>query len=382
MLLVGRRKTETWVHSFSVGDETRKYKGFTIYRITSIVFPRSHPEGLTRVTLWKRFSEVKKLYKELVRRHRERHLSGTVPTLAEHSYFKRFDPSVIEERKRYILQLLEFAGQEPLLYRSHAFLSFFTRGIVPEKEGQEASVHEPTDDDDEGEAVKKNRANNGGGNIETIRKQLGIGHSDELSLIDPSRDGQEGGTGTDDSCTSGGEEDSVDGHVNIRRSTGNNGAAKPDALPLACSGSLNDSMISETASSNTSEPERQQQPVRDTMASLVDEPPVDYLVAAAMIFSKAVEAEANGEYQRAFEQYKAGIDRLLSGAKDDANVTRRKIAKEKSCKYVAKAEEIYERFLEQTGGPNREEQLMMSPLTYDDPSSPIQLLERPLNYLS
>lgn len=37
MLLGGRRKTETWVHSFSVGSETRKYKGFTIYRITSIV---------------------------------------------------------------------------------------------------------------------------------------------------------------------------------------------------------------------------------------------------------------------------------------------------------------------------------------------------------
>uniref|UniRef100_A0A182YJS9 Protein kinase domain-containing protein n=1 Tax=Anopheles stephensi TaxID=30069 RepID=A0A182YJS9_ANOST len=382
MLLVGRRKTETWVHSFSVGDETRKYKGFTIYRITSIVFPRSHPEGLTRVTLWKRFSEVKKLYKELARRHRERHLPGTVPALAEHSYFKRFDPAVIEERKRYILQLLEFAGQEPLLYRSHAFLSFFTRGIVPEKEGSEACVLEPTDD--EGEPVKQ-KSPNGGGNIETIRKQLGIGHSDELSLIDPSRDGQDGGTGTDGSCTSGGEEadegDTIDGNVIIGRHIGANLAP----LPLASAGgSLNDSMISETASSTTSEPERQQQqPVGETMSTVVDvEPAMDYLVAAAMIFSKAVEAEANGDYQRAFEQYKAGIDRLLSGAKDDANVTRRKIAKEKSCKYVAKAEEIYERFLEQSVGSNPDEQLTMGPLTYDDPSSPIQLLERPLNYLS
>ncbi|XP_053667642.1 ribosomal protein S6 kinase delta-1 [Anopheles marshallii] len=369
MLLVGRRKTETWVHSFSVGNETRKYKGFTIYRITSIVFPRSHPEGLTRVTLWKRFSEVKKLYKELVRRHRERHLGGTVPVLAEHSYFKRFDPAVIEERKRYILQLLEFAGQEPLLYRSHAFLNFFTRGIVPEKDSQEENVHECADC-----AEKKNGTSNGRGNIETIRKHLGIGHSDELSLVDPSRDGQEG-PGTDGSCTSGGEEaDEDDTNDAIRDS--DSGTMLPP-LPLASSGSLMDSMISETASSIS---ETEQRPAaRENMTT--EEPPVDYLVAAAMIFSKAVEAEANGEYQRAFEQYKAGIDRLLSGAKDDANITRRKIAKEKSCKYVVKAEEIYERFLEETVGSHPDEQ-MMGPLAYDDPSSPIQLLERPLNYLS
>uniref|UniRef100_A0A182MUK5 Ribosomal protein S6 kinase delta-1 n=1 Tax=Anopheles culicifacies TaxID=139723 RepID=A0A182MUK5_9DIPT len=370
MLLVGRRKTETWVHSFSVGSETRKYKGFTIYRITSIVFPRSHPEGLTRVTLWKRFSEVKKLYKELVRRHRERHLAGTVPVLAEHSYFKRFDPAVIEERKQYILQLLEFAGQEPLLYRSHAFLNFFTRGIVPEKDSLGEDAEECADSTD-----NKNGTSNGHSNIETIRKQLGIGHTDELSLIDPSRDGQEGETATDGSCTSGGEEadeaDAVDGN-SVR-----DGSIPPQSL--ANSGSLIDSMISETPSS-ASEPEQQREPVREMLTT--EEPPVDYLVAAAMIFSKAVEAEANGEYQRAFEQYKVGIDRLLSGAKDDSNATRRKIAKEKSCKYVAKAEEIYDRFLEQTAGSHPDDQQLMGPLAYDDPSSPIQLLERPLNYLS
>uniref|UniRef100_A0A182JQQ9 Ribosomal protein S6 kinase delta-1 n=1 Tax=Anopheles christyi TaxID=43041 RepID=A0A182JQQ9_9DIPT len=383
MLLVGRRKTETWVHSFSVGSETRKYKGFTIYRITSIVFPRSHPEGLTRVTLWKRFSEVKKLYKELVRRHRERHLPGTVPTLADHSYFKRFDAAVIEERKRYILDLLEFAGQEPLLYRSHAFQNFFTRGIaLPEKETREEGSEESTEE----RGVKQPRAcGNGGGNIETIRKQLGIGQQDELSLIDPSRDqdGQDR-TDTDGSCTSGGEEveemDAIDGRHAFRDDQ--SGTLLPSA---PCSGSLIDSMISETGSS-LSEPEPSMETARAETMTTEDLPPaVDYLVAAAMVFSKAVEAEANGDYQRAFEQYKAGIDRLLSGAKDDSNVTRRKIAKEKSCKYVAKAEEIYERFLEQqqqlSSGSFVDERLM-GPLTYDDPSSPIQLLERPLNYLS
>uniref|UniRef100_A0A182N5Y7 Ribosomal protein S6 kinase delta-1 n=1 Tax=Anopheles dirus TaxID=7168 RepID=A0A182N5Y7_9DIPT len=376
MLLGGRRKTETWVHSFSVGSETRKYKGFTIYHITSIVFPRSHPEGLTRVTLWKRFSEVKKLYKELVRRHRERHLPGAVPPLTDHSFFKRFDPAVIEERKLYIQQLLEFAGQEPLLYRSHAFLNFFTRGIVPDREDQK-------DDNGDGSvSEKEDDRSNGGGNIETIRKQLGIGHQDELSLIDPTRDDglTQHRTKSDGSSTSGGEEaDEIDGpHERI--------AQGDEAAPTtkhASSGSLIDSMISETGSSSISEPESA------TMAEplpLIQ--PVDYLVAAGMVFSKAVEAEANGEYGRALEQYRAGIDRLLSGAKDDSNESRRKIANEKSCKYNAKLEEMYDRLVEQDDGDGpggREDdrrRTTMGPLTYDEPSSPIQLLERPLNYLS
>uniref|UniRef100_A0A182PC35 Ribosomal protein S6 kinase delta-1 n=1 Tax=Anopheles epiroticus TaxID=199890 RepID=A0A182PC35_9DIPT len=370
MLLVGRRKAETWVHSFSVGNETRKYKGFTIYRITSIVFPRSHPEGLTRVTLWKRFSEVKKLYKELVRRHRERHLPGAVPSLADPSYFNRFDPVVIEERKRYILKLLEFAGQEPLLYRSHAFLNFFTRGIVVPEGHSEEEVSEVGV-----LSGKQNGKSDGGGNIEAIRKQLGIGQQDELSLIDPTRDqvdGQGNGTSTDGSCTSGGEDvDEVD-------TTDGVGASVTPVAP--CSGSLTDSMISDTVSYLS-----EQSTAICTGGTMPTEelPPVDYLVAAGMVFSKAVEAEANGDYQRAFEQYKAGIDRLLSGAKDDTNATRRKIAKEKSCKYVAKAEEIYDRFLEQQSmDSNAAEERFMGPLSFDEPSSPIQLLERPLNYLS
>ncbi|XP_053669952.1 ribosomal protein S6 kinase delta-1 [Anopheles nili] len=366
MLLVGRRKAETWVHSFSVGNETRKHKGYTVYRITSIVFKRSHPEGLTRVTLWKRFKEVKQLYKELVRRHRERHLAGTVPTLAEQSYFKRFDPAVIDERKRYILQLLDFAGQEPILYLSHAFVNFFAHGIsLDDQEGEDDGDDGESSWDGSGSPVKENgTSHTGRGNIETIREQLGIRRQDELSLIDPSRDRHEGAeVYAGDSNTSGGKEatehqfddDGIE-----------SGGLFLSASVDTCDGSLINSMISESASSLS---EEQQQPP----ATMVTE---DYLVAAAMVFSKAVEAEANGDYKRAFERYKAGVDRLLSGAKDDSNVTRRKIAKEKSCKYVAKAEEIYGRYLERDGNAP------LSPIAYDDPSSPIQLLERPLNYLS
>ncbi|XP_049529898.1 ribosomal protein S6 kinase delta-1 [Anopheles darlingi] len=387
MLVGGRRKAETWVHSFSVDNETRKYKGFTVYRITSIVFPRSAPEALTRVILWKRFSEVKKLYKELVRRHRERHLTGTVPELTEQSYFKRFDPSIIEQRKRYILRLLEFAGQEPILYRSHAFVSFFARGIsVDEEDDSPVTIATATEAKENGKPERATSNTdgsvNGGaleatakGNIETIRQQLGIRRPVELSLVDPRRDG----TIETPCCssTSGGEgdedEDEVDGSETPQP------AAAP-APPVTAANEADGyssagSLIGSETGSLSREPSEEEAAAAAAM---------DYLVDAAIVFSKAVEAEANGDYKEAFERYKAGIDRLLSGAKDDANVTRRRIAKEKSGKYVSKAEEIYERYLREAEeqGNRAGEQPELGPIFPDDPSSPIQLLERPLNYLS
>ncbi|XP_052867693.1 ribosomal protein S6 kinase delta-1 [Anopheles cruzii] len=382
-MLVGRRKPETWVHSFSVDSETRRHKGFTIYRITSIVFPRSVPQALTRVILWKRFSEVKKLYKELVRRHRERHLSGVVPALAEQSYFKRFDPAVIEERRRYILRLLDYAGQEPVLYRSYAFVSFFAHGISPDDDDDD----EDGDDGEESSSGKEIDGSpltvvpgprNGRSNIATIRQSLGIRRQDELSLIDPRLD-NDAGEGTRCSSTSAGEVDDgdeVDSYHHV-----------PVVAPMdgSRSGSLMDSMVSESGS--ISEESISLRPATSEKAS---EEAMDYLVDAAMVFSKAVEAEANGDYKQALDRYRLGIDRLLSGAKDDTNATRKKIAKEKSCKYVAKAEEIYERYLQDAtdgdadGGPTvrQQQHQPMSPISLDDPSSPIQLLERPLNYLS
>ncbi|XP_058824997.1 ribosomal protein S6 kinase delta-1 [Topomyia yanbarensis] len=327
-----RKKPLNWIHSFDI-SETRRHKGYTIYKITSIVFPRYLPEGLTSVTLWKRFSDVKKLFKELSRKHRDRHLSGTIPQLTEKTYFKRFAPEVIEERKKYILDLLNFAGKEPALYQSYAFIKFFERGISPE-----------------GSPVK-------GGNIAAICEDLAIPIPTEISLIDPTRDESE---------NSASEEERVADNLSTGESV------------RTANESMADSMVSQSSSVHSGVESiavqtREKEVENDQDAS------VDYIVQAAMIFSKAAQAEANGSYKIAFSEYKAGIDILLSGAKNDFHITRKTMAKEKTCKYVARAEEIYEKYLL---NQEDDETLQLSPISFDDPSSPIQLLERPLNYLS
>lgn len=231
------------------------------------VFPRFLPEALSTVTLWKRFSDVKTLYKELVRRHRERHLSGTVPQLTEKTYFKRFDPRVIEERKRYILELLEFAGAEPVLYQSYAFVKFFERGISPE-----------------GSPLK-------GGNIAAICEDLAIPVPKEFELIDPRRCGEDGS----------GDGESEEGRDDVSSSAGES--------VLTGNGSMGGSMFSQEEIGVTNGDDGDE--VDEVDASM------DYIVEAAMVFSRAVQAEANGCYKEAFDRYKAGIDKLLSGAKGE-----------------------------------------------------------------
>lgn len=233
------------------------------------VFPRYLPEALTIVTLWKRFSDVKKLYHDLVRKHRERHLPGTVPVLAESTYFKRFDVGVIEERRRYILELLDFAGSEPALFLSHAFVKFFERGISPE-----GSPHK------------------GVSNIKAICEDLAIPVPREFELLDPSRYDDRDGA-----------EDEISSSARDSVRTGN--------------GSMGDSTFSQS-----SLPEEVVVAVATVNGQdCVDgdfeeiEGSMDYIVEAAMVISRAVQAEANGSYREAFDRYKAGIDKLLSGAK-------------------------------------------------------------------
>lgn len=229
------------------------------------VFPRYLPEALSNVTLWKRFSDIKKLYKDLARKHRERHLIGTVPAHSEKTYFKRFDLRVIDERKRYILELLEFAGADPILYQSYAFVKFFERGISPE-----------------GSPLK-------GGNIAAICEDLAIPVPKEIELIDPSRGGNDGSG-----------EESEGGREDVNSSAGESVSTM--------NGSMGSSMFSQEEFSRTN---------GNSIDGEIDEidGSMDYIVEAAMVFSRAVQAEANGYYKEAFDKYKAGIDKLLSGAK-------------------------------------------------------------------
>lgn len=95
------------------------------------MFPRSLPQALSCLSVWKRFHEVKKLFREVQKKHKHCKLKGNVPEPRDYSYFKRFESDVIENRKSYIVELLDFIAQHPVLYKSEPFVQFFENGQSP-----------------------------------------------------------------------------------------------------------------------------------------------------------------------------------------------------------------------------------------------------------
>ncbi|XP_054088041.1 ribosomal protein S6 kinase delta-1 isoform X1 [Zeugodacus cucurbitae] len=316
-----------WIHSFTVTDTLTHKAGYTIYKITSIVFPRTLPQALTCLTIWKRFHDIKRLHRELSRRHRSLKLPGQLPEPTDCSFFKRFDANVIRRRKEYILQLLDFAAQHPALYKCHAFTQFFSEAqqsvaggiangclnnLIVTKKG--SPLHQLYTE----EGLK-------GGAIAEICDKLDL-------LYDPyDIDVSIAPLGSLEKQFENEETRSTVAEKTNLIDYENNANVKE---PI-----LNDEVILEET--RCQDYKRFLTP----MASIESEDS-DYIYEAALEFSKAVQAEANLEFQEAHARYKRGVELLLIGSKDDTNDERKFIAKAKISKYLARADDIYAQILD------------------------------------
>lgn len=110
---------------------------------------------MTCLTVWKRFNDIKALLKFIKRRHKSERLSGMVPTLSNHTFFKRFEADVITERKLFIIRLLDFVGQHSALYKSQVFQEFFAISqTMPNEENLQFEADDLPSDDVVDSAIK------------------------------------------------------------------------------------------------------------------------------------------------------------------------------------------------------------------------------------
>ncbi|KMQ95918.1 ribosomal protein s6 kinase delta-1-like protein [Lasius niger] len=116
---------DKWIRRFIITETRRHKKGFTIYKVTSVVFLKSSHEELSKVSVWKRYNDFKKLHLELSSLHKRLGIKEAFPTLPKSKYFGRFEAEVVEERKKYALKFLEFVGRYSYLYSSDTFITFF-----------------------------------------------------------------------------------------------------------------------------------------------------------------------------------------------------------------------------------------------------------------
>ncbi|XP_063705393.1 ribosomal protein S6 kinase delta-1 [Culicoides brevitarsis] len=266
---------EKWIFSFAI-TETQVQKNYTTYKITSIIIPKNTPEALSCITVNKRFREVCKFYKEICRKACEAKIDLTkIPKLKNSTYFKRFSPEVIEERKNYIISLLNFIGDNPVLYRSEAFVKFFDTSLttscyIGEDRidcGDELSVKTFLTDD-----LNNEETTFAAKELDRVMTKT---FSERLSS-DP------------------------DTNILIERLT----------EEVSLEKNIEDSRITD---------------IEQRLKQLKEDSSFDYIYEAALKFTEAVESDALGSYQKAFDSYKYGIDILLCGVKNDSDVGRKKI---------------------------------------------------------
>lgn len=319
------------------------------------MFPRSVPQALTQIVVWRRFHDVKRLHRDLKRRHKNLQLNGYLPEPIDCSFFKRFDKDVIQKRKGYILQLLDYAAQHPALYKCHAFAQFFNETTPPNK--IQSLVHkavrglnknfDPINDQvdftkkesDNKRKIELEMSEDGQLRRDTIRQIS----TENNTVINNKEENEEYGEET---------EDNEDDCLKVEYTSDVNNHAKHFLTPMAS----------------------------------IESDDSDYIYEAALEFSQAVQAEANLEYTEAHTRYKKGVDILLYGSKDDNSEERKFIAKAKISKYLARADDIYERFLKHshrtlTSSPKNNFQLALDVSGNTTSDSSGLYLERPWNHM-
>jgi len=130
-----------WVRTFEATSKCDREAGHTLYKVISTVYARGFPEAATRIVVNKRFSQIRKLHASLQEIHRQLHLPGQPPpALPRAHYLNRFEPHVVEGRRKALLDLLEFSAERPHLFGSKAFTEFFAE--------QDDHEQAPSDEED------------------------------------------------------------------------------------------------------------------------------------------------------------------------------------------------------------------------------------------
>ncbi|KAM7360082.1 ribosomal protein S6 kinase-like 1 isoform 2-T2 [Cochliomyia hominivorax] len=345
-----------WIHNFTVTDTQTHKGGYTLYKITSIVFPRSVPQALTQIVVWRRFHDVKRLHRDLKRRHKSLQLPGYLPEPIDCSFFKRFDKDVIQKRKEYILQLLDYAAQQPALYKCHAFAQFFNETTPPNK--IQTLVHKAVRGLNKNLELLQDQVDFARKDLDEDKKTFGIKNDKQIQHENPTNAIEEIATNNkhlekNEDEEPEGEDDDDEESLKVEYTSNVNNHPKHFLTPMAS----------------------------------IESDDSDYIYEAALEFSQAVQAEANLEYNEAHLRYKKGVDILLTGSKNDCNEERKFIAKAKISKYLARADDIYERFLKfqhrsVTASPKNNFQLAIDVSGNTASDSSGFYLERPWNHMA
>ncbi|TMS12452.1 Ribosomal protein S6 kinase delta-1 [Larimichthys crocea] len=99
--MISQRDRGELARFYTVTDPKKHKKGYTVYKVTARIISRKNPEDVQEITVWKRYSDFRKLHQNLWQLHKNVcSQSELFPPFARAKVFGRFDDSVIEERRQ------------------------------------------------------------------------------------------------------------------------------------------------------------------------------------------------------------------------------------------------------------------------------------------
>nr|XP_061842948.1 ribosomal protein S6 kinase delta-1-like isoform X1 [Nerophis lumbriciformis] len=344
--MISQRDIGDFARFYTVTDPTKHQKGYTVYKVTATVVSRKNPEDVQEITVWKRYSDFRKLHHNLWQLHRNVcRQSELFPPFAKAKVFGRFDDSVIEERRQCSEDLLQFSANIPALYSSQHIQDFFKGGEV--HDGSELiGPAEPFSDflaDSLSDCSSDVQRDNSGVEDLTITSEYGGPSSDsDLTSLAVDTDSL---AELDDGMASG--RTSPNQPQGGAASISSNSSSP--RLP-----SLHDSPKSEV-----SRPGRRSLFSKKKIQDSKEKVKSDYLDKAGELIRVAAQKEKDQDYQAAFSFYRSGVDLLLQGVQGEPSPKRREAVKKKTAEYLMRAEQISSQHLRSNMGQGSTQTVMI-----------------------
>ncbi|XP_004853613.1 ribosomal protein S6 kinase delta-1 isoform X2 [Heterocephalus glaber] len=298
-----RERSADLARFYTVTEPQRHPRGYTVYKVTARVVSRKNPEDVQEIIVWKRFSDFKKLHKELwqIHKHLFRH-SELFPPFAKGIVFGRFDETVIEERRQCAEDLLQFSANIPALYNSKQLEEFFKGGIITD--GSELIGPPEGCSDSLADAVPECSAEGFSSDSDLISLTVDV---DSLAELD-------------------------DGMASNR-----NSPIRTLGLSLSSESSAPGAVASDSEQSKTEERESRSLFPGSLKPKLGKR---DYLEKAGELIKLALRKEEEDDYEAASDFYRKGVDLLLEGVQGESSPTRREAVKRRTAEYLTRVESL------------------------------------------
>ncbi|XP_041106542.1 ribosomal protein S6 kinase delta-1-like isoform X2 [Polyodon spathula] len=308
---------------YTVTDPKKHQKGYTVYQVTARIISRKNPEDVQEIIVWKRYSDFKKLHKDLWQIHKNLYRQSELfPPFAKAKVFGRFDETVVEERRQCSEDLLQFSANIPALFNSKQFEDFFKGG----------EVHDGSELIGPAEPFSDFLADSLSDCSSEVQKD--ISGFDDLTFSSQS---EYGGLSSDNYL------------ISLRVDTDSlaefdDGMAKASHSPNKLLGGPSPEPTRKESVGH--DPEMSKNGAEGGSRVLFPgSQKTDYLKKAGELIELALQKEAEQDYEGAFSFYRSGVDLLLQGVQGEPSPTRREAVKKKTAEYIMRAEQISNQYL-------------------------------------